>query len=216
MPWALGFWSDRTFFQNSLNLIFGTLSDKIPQDFIEDRSSLRGAPFDVNAMKAAIPQMRDQLRSHADWIDAQLAGGREWLLDSFSLADVNAYMNIWSLRFNIADAGTWLAEFPCLLAWEKRVQALGHGERSEMTSGEALQIASEAQPETPVLADPNDPNGRQPGDTVSIAPDDYGKVAVTGEIVSLSAQHIAIRRKDERAGEIVAHFPRAGFLLAAG
>ena len=31
--------------------------------------------------------------------------------------------------------------------------------------------------------------------------------------MSLSAQHIAIRRLDERVGEIVVHFPRAGFLV---
>jgi hypothetical protein len=37
-----------------------------------------------------------------------------------------------------------------------------------------------------------------------------------GEIVSLSAQHIAIRRLDERIGEIVVHFPRAGFLILDG
>jgi hypothetical protein len=49
---------------------------------------------------------------------------------------------------------------------------------------------------------------------VSVTPDDYGKVAVVGEIVSLSAQHIAIRRRDDRAGDIVVHFPRAGFLVA--
>jgi hypothetical protein len=35
--------------------------------------------------------------------------------------------------------------------------------------------------------------------------------SLSGEIVSLSAQHIAIRRYDERAGELVVHFPRAGF-----
>jgi hypothetical protein len=44
-----------------------------------------------------------------------------------------------------------------------------------------------------------------------VVPDDYGKVEVRGEIVSLSAQHIAIRRHDEQAGEVVVHFPRAGF-----
>jgi hypothetical protein len=43
----------------------------------------------------------------------------------------------------------------------------------------------------------------------------YGRVEVGGEIVSLSAQHIAIRRVDERIGEIVVHFPRAGFLVLA-
>jgi len=44
-------------------------------------------------------------------------------------------------------------------------------------------------------------------------PDDYGKVRVAGEIVALSAQHIAIRRHDPRAGKVVVHFPRAGFLV---
>jgi len=48
---------------------------------------------------------------------------------------------------------------------------------------------------------------------VIVVPDDYGKVEVLGEIVSLSAQHIAIRRVDDQVGEIVVHFPRAGFLV---
>jgi glutathione S-transferase len=87
LPWALGMWSDRSFFQNTVNLVFGTLADKVPQDFIEDRERLRGAKFDVKAMKAAIPQMRDQLRAHVGWIEAQLGDGREWLLGtSASLA----------------------------------------------------------------------------------------------------------------------------------
>jgi hypothetical protein len=36
----------------------------------------------------------------------------------------------------------------------------------------------------------------------------YGKIEVRSEIVSLSAQHISIRRHDDRDGEIVVHFPR--------
>src|SRR3984893_10552556 len=37
VPWALGMWSDRSFFQNTVNLVFGSLGDKVPRDFIEDR-----------------------------------------------------------------------------------------------------------------------------------------------------------------------------------
>ena len=33
------------------------------------------------------------------------------------------------------------------------------------------------------------------------------------EIVALSPQHIAIRRHDPQAGEVVVHFPRAGFMV---
>lgn len=70
-----------------------------------------------------------------------------------------------------------------------------------------METATRAAPRTAACEDPNDPNGRKVGDRVGVTPDDYGKVEVVGEIVSLSAQHIAIRRNDERAGEIVTHFP---------
>ena len=96
------------------------------------------------------------------------------------------------------------------------MRAVGHGRREEMSADEALAIAAKASPETVAENDPDDPNGRKVGDRVRVAPDDYGKVEVGGEIVSLSAQHIAIRRVDERVGEIVVHFPRAGFLVLAG
>ncbi|HLN10837.1 MAG TPA: glutathione S-transferase C-terminal domain-containing protein, partial [Xanthobacteraceae bacterium] len=216
IPWALGMWTDRPFFQNTVNLVFGTLADKVPRDFIDDRERLRGAKFDVAAMKAAIPQMRDQFRAHVGWIEAQLGNGQNWLLGEPSLADVHAYMNVWYVRSSLPGADQLLARFPLTVAWERRIQAIGHGSRSEMSSGEAVDIAARASPQSPTLADPDDPNGRQPGDRVSVVPDDYGKVEVRGEIVSLSAQHIAIRRHDDRVGEIVVHFPRAGFHIIPG
>jgi len=146
VPWALGMWSDRSFFQSTVNLVFGTLADKVPRDFIEDRERLRGAKFDVEAMKAAIPQMRDQFRAHVGWIEAQLDDSREWLLGTFSLADINAYMNVWYVRAHLPNADHVLAKFPRTLAWEKRIQAIGHGPRTEMSSVEALDIASQASP----------------------------------------------------------------------
>jgi hypothetical protein len=133
--------------------------------------------------------------------------------DGAGLCDVNAYMNIWYVRANLPEAGEMLAEFGHARAWEARLQAIGHGQRREMSTAEALDIAARATPQTAELADPGDPNGRKPGDRVEVMPDDYGKVRVGGEIVALSAQRIAIRRHDARAGEIVVHFPRAGFLV---
>jgi glutathione S-transferase len=220
-PWALGLWTDRTFFQNTVNLVFGTLGPKVPQEFIEDRSQLRGVKFDLDKMRAAIPQMRDQMRAQLGWIEAQLSDGRQWLLGEFSLADVSAYMNVWYVRSNltaeedraVAGVDKVFASLKQIAAWESRMRTVGHGAREEMSADEALAIAAKASPETVDENDPGDPNGRKVGDTVVVAPDDYGKVEVGGEIVSLSAQHIAIRRLDERAGEIVVHFPRAGFLV---
>lgn len=213
MPWALGMWTDRPFFQSTVNLVFGSLGDKVPQDFIEDRSKLRGARFDVAAMTAAIPQMRDQFRANVDWIEAQLADGRPLLLGEFSLADVNAYMNPWYTRQNMPEIGDILKHLPRTSAWEKRVQAFGHGTRSEISTAEALEIGTRSTPTAKPSADPNDPNGRKPSDVVSVHSDDAWQTDLRGEIVSLSAQHIAIRRKDDRAGDVVIHFPRAGFTI---
>jgi hypothetical protein len=95
------------------------------------------------------------------------------------------------------------------------VRNIGHGSRSETSSAEALEIATKATPLTAIAADPKDPNGRKPSDRVEVAPDDYGKIKVAGEIVALSAQHIAIRRQDPRAGEVIVHFPRAGFQVTS-
>jgi len=212
--WATAMWTDRSFFQNTVNLVFGMLADKVPPDFIADREKLRGAKFDVAAMTAAIPQMRDQFRAHLQWIEAQLADGRNWLCgDTAGLCDVNAYMNVWYVRSNLPDTEAMFAQFDHTRAWETRLRGVGHGRRSEISTAAALDIAASASPRTAVLADPGDPNGRRPGDRVDVMPDDYGKIKVSGEIVALSAQHIAIRRHDPRAGEVVVHFPRAGFLV---
>jgi glutathione S-transferase len=211
---ATAMWTDRSFFQNSVNLVFGSLADQVPQDFIADREQLRGAKFDVAAMRAAIPQMRDQFRAHLQWIENQLPDGRNWMSGATpALCDVSAYMNIWYVRAHLPNADEMFAEFAATRAWESRMRAVGHGRRHEMSTSAALDIATRATPQTAELSDPNDPNGRKPGDQVVVVPDDYGKVRVSGEIVALSSQHIAIRRHDPSAGEIVVHFPRAGFLV---
>jgi glutathione S-transferase len=211
---ATAMWTDRSFFQNTVNLVFGSLADQVPQDFIEDREKLRGAKFDVPAMTAAIPQMRDQFRAHLQWIETQLGDGRNWMAgEQASLCDINAYMNIWYVRAHLPNADGMFSEFDKTRAWEARLRAVGHGRSHEISTAAALDIAASATPLTAEMADPHDPNGRKPGDMVEVMPDDYGKIKVRGEIVALSSQHIAIRRHDPRAGEMIVHFPRAGFLV---
>ena len=212
---ATAMWTDKAFFQGTVNLVFGTLADKVPQEFIDDREKLRGAKFDVAAMTSAIPQMRDQFRAHLQWIDAQLGDGRSFFCgDQVSLCDINAYMNVWYVRSSLSSMlDQMLVEFSATKNWEARMRAIGHGVATEMSTAAALEIGTRASPLTAELADIRDPNGRKPGDQVQILPDDYGKIGVRGEIVALSSQHIAIRRQDPTAGDIVVHFPRAGFLV---
>ncbi|MBV9532964.1 MAG: glutathione S-transferase family protein [Bradyrhizobium sp.] len=215
LGWASAMWTDRSFFQNTVNLVFGSLADRVPQSFIDDREKLRGAKFDVEAMKAAIPQMRDQYRAHLDWIESQLANqGDYWLCgERTGLLDINAYMNLWYLRSNLPVADELLEGFSRVRDWEQRMRAIGHGTRAEISSTDALELARDSTPRTAEMSDPLDPNGRKVGDLVDVTPDDYGKVPVQGRVLALSSQTIAIARHDDAVGDVVVHFPRAGFLV---
>lgn len=215
LPWIVGQWTDRAFFLSTVNLVFGSLGDKVPKEFIEDRTKLRGAPFDIKAMTAGLPHHRAQVRAHLGLLEAQLkAGARKWLLGEFSLADVSAYMNVWYLRSNQVGAEV-LEDFPATGDWEQRVRAIGHCKRSDITPQQALEIASRSQPAPPEQSDPSDPSGCKVGDKVAVFADEPVKTEITGEVVSLSVAQVAIRRHDPKVGEVVVHFPRAGYVVAA-
>src|ERR1700682_258460 len=160
LGWATAMWTDRSFFQNTVNLVFGSLADQVPADFIADREKLRGAKFDVPAMTAAIPQMRDQFRAHLQWVETQLGDGRAWMSgDKPGLCDVNAYMNVWYVRRPLPHADALFAGSGHTRPWENRMRSVGHGRRTELSTSAALDIAASATPRTAELSDPNDPNG---------------------------------------------------------
>jgi glutathione S-transferase len=213
MPWMVGMWTDRAFFNSTIPLVFGSLGDKVPQSFVDDRTKLRGAPFDVAAMTAALPHHRAQFRSNMDLLEAELSARRYLLGDEVSLADVNAYMNLWYVRTNLPDSGALFEEFSRVRDWERRLKAAGHGARTDISGADAIAIAHAAKPDTKVTPDPRDPSGHKPGDRVAVIADEPVRTTVEGEIVALSAQHIAIRRNDARAGEVVVHFPRSGYAV---
>jgi glutathione S-transferase len=216
--WAATMVADRPFFQASVAVIFGNLGPSdLPAGFVEDREQLSGGRFDFEAMKARGPYARDQWRAYADWVERQLADGRPFLLGAApSLTDLSMFIEVWFLKNAYRGAGELLAAFPKLRSWDARMRAIGHGRHTDMTSASALAVGTAAVPTTAQRADPADPNGLQPGDRVTVAPDDYGRIPVMGELVSSSAQHVAIRRRDPVAGEVVIHFPRAGFVVAKG
>jgi glutathione S-transferase len=213
-PWMMSLWTDRIFFASTVNLVFGSLGEKVPQSFIEDRTKLRGAPFDVKAMAAALPYHRDQFRTQAALIETQLADAQPWVFDAFSLADASCYMNIWYVRSNLPDlANELLTDFPRLRDWENRIRALGHGTRTDISAQDALTIAAESSPAVHAQDAIRDPEGHKVGDRVRISADEPVKTAIEGNIVSLSVHHVSIQRHDAHVGEIVVHFPRIGYAV---
>lgn len=216
LSFALAFWSDRPFFQATVPLIFGEVGPMIPEAFKKDREQMfPERPFNYEVMKAAIPAFKDQWRAHADFLEAQLQDGRKFLHgDAANVDDVHCHLNIWFLKsFFAPTAEALLKEFPRITAWYARVTAIGHGTPTPMDSKEALAIAKAATSTAVARADEHDPNGRKPGDRVSVMADDYGRDPVSGELVFSTAQEIAIKRHDPAVGDVVVHFPRAGFLV---
>jgi hypothetical protein len=106
-----------------------------------------------------------------------------------------------------------LDRLPKIVAWSERMKAFGSGSPSEMTGAEALDVAKAATPAA-TSVDAQDPSGLKAGQAISVTPDDTGKVPVTGVLVGLTADRISIKRADARVGEVVVHFPRAGFVVA--
>lgn len=217
LAYALAFWADRIFFMPTVAIIFGEIGDSVPEAFKKDRAAMSGNTFSTEAMKAASPFVRDQYRAHLDFIAGALRDGRAFLEgERASAVDAHAMMNIWFLNGALPRvAKPLLAEYRLVEAWYGRLRAIGHGNMSAMDSKEALRIAKEAAPEAKPGSDEHDPQGRRPGQRVTVSADDYGRDPIAGEIVFSNAHEIAIRRTDPQVGDVVVHFPRAGFNVAA-
>jgi glutathione S-transferase len=197
---AWNLWADRIVFLPVVAVVFAEIGHVVPPAFLEDRSKMMPGR-DFSDIPKQAPHAREQLRGLFATLETQLADGRPWLLgDAFSLADAACFHPVWFMRV-APNAPALLDDYPRLRAWRDRVEALGEGERSDMTPAEALALAKESRP-APVQG-----GGRR----VSVVPDDYGFDPVGGELVVSTAHEIAVRRTDPAVGEIVVHFPRIGF-----
>lgn len=208
---ALTSWSDRTFFEPGAALAMALNRAAIPKEVIDDRKGFFNF-MDFDNLDAEAPHMLAQFRASLALVERMLADGRSYLLgETASFADIDAWFPVWMARTNFGTATALFAPFPRLLAWEARIGAIGHGSRSELDPREALGIAraSDALPAAGV--DAEDPQQFRPGDRVTVTPDDYGCIAVEGELVTLSIDEVAIRREPAETGAVVVHFPRLGY-----
>jgi len=217
LAYGLGFWSDRLFFMPSVGVVFGEIGHMVPEAFKQDRAKMSGSTFSTEAMQAAAPFAKDQWRAHADFVAETLEDGRAFMGGPKpGAADIHAYMNFWWLKAAVPHvAEQLLKEFPKIVEWTQRIAAIGHGTPTPMDPKEALAIAKAATSEARRAEDSFDPRGFKPGAKVKVSADDYGRDAIAGEIVFSNAHEIAIARNDPMVGDVVVHFPRAGFTVVA-
>ena len=192
--------------------VFMGLGGIFDEAFMNDRRAMVPPGVDIDKAHLLKATKLLQLRANVDELEHQLADGRPFLLgDAPTLADLSAYHphKFLSVHPETAKVLEGQSHVP---AWMERVAAIGHGERSELDSGEAVAIARDAKP-APAPSDAVDlPEGLAVGDQVMVIPEEFGSGNVAGELVASDLHEIAIRRQSERAGELVVHFPREEYL----
>ena len=210
---GLAMWIDRNIFWSAVGVVMGELGDKLPEAFKKDRSDFSGRSFDSDKLRAAVPMARDQTYAQLSLAEAMLADGRNYLLGGEpTLADCALYNPVWFIRQRLSPTASPLDRLPKISAWSERMKAFGAGTRSDLTAADALAIAKAATPAA-TKVDADDPSGLKAGRKVSVTPDDTGRVPVSGALVGLTADRISVARSDERVGDVVVHFPRAGFIV---
>ena len=138
---ALSRWAEQSFMM--VVLAFFGLGGVFPEEFVEDRRKTMVPPgMNLDGTKLLVPTKLTQLRAQLDGLERQLEGGRVFLLgDEPCLADFSAFHPVLMLQMHPRTAAL-LEPLKQVPAWMARVRAVGHGEPSELTSGEAIAIAT--------------------------------------------------------------------------
>ena len=208
--WGLARWAETSFMMAVL-IFFGS-GGLFDEAFVEDRKKM--APgLDIERVKKIVPAKLLQLAQNLERLEQQLRDGRAFLLGAEpSLADLAAYHTIYFLRARPVTAAL-LQPHARIGAWLARVGAIGHGDRKELDAKDAIAIAHDATP-VPFEGVPAPlPGGLTYGDRVVVLPEEVGSGPIPGELVPSDVHEIAIRRRSDRAGELVVHFPREDYLV---
>ena len=169
--------------------------------FLRDRISMgRNASFKAAGPRRAKIIVREQLED----MERRLAGQPFLFGDSPCIADFSAYHGVWFIR----DMGEsrYVDRYPKVSEWMNRMRDFGHGKVTVVSPDQALDAALAAQP--------RELSGVTASGQVSIVPDDYGHVAVEGELVLEGEHGWIIARENPRVGRVHVHFPKQGFIVS--
>jgi glutathione S-transferase len=184
--------------------LFGGAPPEFLKEFRADRALM------TQGMRRPTPaDARAQLAVYFAWLEGMLVGSGSFLCGAQPcIADFSVAHSLWYIR-RAPPVATVLDPFPRLLAWAERVAAFGHGVREELSSSDALALAARASAYAPVHVEAG--QGFEAGMQVTVAATDYATDAVSGTLVGLTNDEVALERSDPRAGTVHVHFPRIGY-----
>jgi glutathione S-transferase len=210
---AFSRWAETSFMM--VVLAYFGIGGVFPEEFVEDRRKTMVPPgMNLDGTKLLVGTKLVQLRSNLARLEAQLEGGRDFLLgDEPCGADLSAFHPLLFLSTHPRTAAL-LEPYRRVREWMERVRAIGHGKREEIDAAQAIRIARDAEPAAfpgePVL-----PDGIPLGAPVVVLPDEYGSGNVAGTLAASGLHEIAVRRQAPRTGVVVVHFPREDYSVVA-
>jgi glutathione S-transferase len=211
---AIAYWAEHELFRPISLYVSGTNLDVLPDNLQADRSLMRGLPVpDAVTVKRAALRNAPLVRIGIARVEDFFLDGRRWIAGAdVSVADFACYHALWFITGRTGRLAHELKPYPRISEWMQRMRNFSRPPVATLTAREALEIAAAATPARPRESKPfaEDP---KPGARVRVRPDDYGRDPVEGELVLIDAEEIALRRHDDRVGEIVVHFPRRGYDL---
>lgn len=210
---AMSRWSETSFMM--LILAFFGIGGVFPEEFVKDRSETMVPPgTNLEGTRMVLGTKLTQLRANLDRLEQQLSDGRAFLLgDDPCGADLSAFHPASAMAFSPRTAAL-LEPHGRVKAWMERVRGIGHGKPEPMDVADAIAIARDATP-APFDGEPVVPEGIALGTPVVVVADEYGSGNVVGELAPSGLHEIAVRRRTERAGEVVVHFPREDYSVIA-
>jgi glutathione S-transferase len=218
MARILAQWADTTLFWAAMAYnfqpkgaaaVFADAAPEAAQAFGADRAAMRGGAARQLPGDAAAAY-KSYLRRLADMLESQ-----DYLLgDAPCIADFAAYHPLWFTRTQVPVLADILSSTPAVLAWMDRVQAFGHGSIQKFSAGEAIALCA-ASTQGFALHDSRfqDEHGIPLGSQVTIAAESFGTETTQGSLVGASRTRYTLQRQDPRAGTVMVHFPRIGYVL---
>jgi glutathione S-transferase len=211
---AIEAWAERDLFWPVVRYVSGINAEQVAPDLHADRAAMRGKhPPSIARLRALAEANLSLVEAQLPRVENMARNGRPFLLGNApGRADLAVYHALWFFTAMPIDCSAALESCPSTKAWMKRMAAIGHGVSSELSSGDAIEIARAASPASPR---PSRPASFDPplGSRVAIRPEEYKTEDVVGELVLAEADEIAVRRNGPAAGDVVVHFPRVGYTL---
>lgn len=177
------------------------------EDFIKDRQARFG--MDLAALGRAAPHLAGQALVASQWLSDTLADGRAFIGGSEPGAgDLALYSNIWFVKAvpTAAKNAAAMLALPHVADWFARMADFGHGERREVTAGDAL-AAARAAP-APITGQVDAPYAA--GMMVGVTQDGTKDAPSIGRLLRCDSSGITIAREAADGLTVHVHFPRLG------